>query len=121
VKKLALVLFVLLLWLQYKIWLQDGGIPEMLQLSAEVDGVKANIKKLQERNQSLDAEVQDLKKGLDAIEERARSELGMVKPGEVYYQVIEADREKQAGVNKQPRVNKHPPVSEKPHKLNQGK
>jgi cell division protein FtsB len=92
VKTLALVLLILLFWLQYKIWLQDGGIPELLQLSAEVDVVKANIKQLQERNQSLDAEVQDLKKGLDAIEERARSELGMVKQGEIYYQVIEPDR-----------------------------
>lgn len=91
-KRLALVLLILLFWLQYKIWLQDGGIPELLQLSAEVDVVKADIKQLQERNHSLDAEVQDLKKGLDAIEERARSELGMVKQGEVYYQVIEADR-----------------------------
>ncbi len=88
-KKLALVLFILLLWLQYKIWLQDGGIPEVLQLQGEVDVVKTEVRQLRERNRSLDAEVQDLKKGLEAIEERARSELGMIKKGEVYYQVIE--------------------------------
>ncbi|HEB81348.1 MAG TPA: cell division protein FtsB [Gammaproteobacteria bacterium] len=91
-KTLAFVLLLLLVWLQYKIWLQDGGIPEVLQLQDEVAVVKTDVKQLRERNASLDAEVQDLKKGLDAIEERARSELGMIKEGEVYYQVIERDK-----------------------------
>lgn len=90
-KKIAFALLVLLIWLQYKIWLQDGGIPEVLQLQDEVEQVKAEVDSLQERNASLDAEVKDLKKGLDAIEERARSEMGMIKQGEVYYQVIKAD------------------------------
>ena len=91
-KTLVLVLLFLLFWLQYKIWLQDGGIPEVLQLTDEVSRVNSEIKQQKERNQSLDAEVQDLKKGLDAIEERARSELGMIKKGETYYQVIEPSR-----------------------------
>lgn len=91
-KILALVLLVLLVWLQYKIWLQDGGIPEVLQLQQEVESVKTEVDKLEERNASLDAEVQDLKKGLDAIEERARSEMGMIKEGEVYYQVIDSNK-----------------------------
>ena len=86
---------ILLLWLQYKIWLQDGGIPEVLQLQEEVEEVKTEVQKLQERNLSLDAEVKDLKKGLDAIEERARSEMGMIKEGEIYYQVIEPDSDVQ--------------------------
>ncbi len=88
-KIIAFVLLFLLVWLQYKIWLQDGGIPEVLQLQQEVEQVKTEVHKLRERNSSLDAEVKDLKKGLDAIEERARSEMGMIKDGEVYYQVIE--------------------------------
>lgn len=88
-KIIALVLLVLLIWLQYKIWLQDGGIPEIIQLQQEGEQVGQEVKQLQERNQSLDAEVKDLKKGLDAIEERARSEMGMIKEGEIYYQVIE--------------------------------
>lgn len=88
-KIIALVLLFLLLWLQYKIWLQDGGIPEVIQLQQEVEQVKTEVQRLQDRNLSLDAEVKDLKKGLDAIEERARSEMGMIKQGEVYYQVIE--------------------------------
>ncbi len=90
-KIIAFVLLSLLIWLQYKIWLQDGGIPEVVQLQQEVEEVKTEVQQLQERNSSLDAEVKDLKKGLDAIEERARSEMGMIKQGEVYYQVIEPD------------------------------
>ena len=92
-KIIAFVLLVLLIWLQYKIWLQDGGIPEVVQLQQEVEEVKTEVQQLQERNLSLDAEVKDLKKGLDAIEERARSEMGMIKEGEVYYQVIEPDQD----------------------------
>ena len=92
-KTIALVLLVLLIWLQYKIWLQDGGVPEVLQLQQEVEQVKGEVQTLQERNASLDAEVKDLKKGLDAIEERARSEMGMIKKGEVYYQVIEPEKD----------------------------
>jgi len=93
VKIIAVVLLLLLFWLQYKIWLQDGGIPEVLQLQQEVADVKVEVGNLQERNASLDAEVKDLKKGLDAIEERARSEMGMIKEGEVYYQVIEPKKD----------------------------
>jgi len=95
VKIIALVLLVLLIWLQYKIWLQDGGIPEVIELQEEVEEVKTEVQKLRDRNMSLDAEVKDLKKGLDAIEERARSEMGMIKEGEVYYQVIEPDIDEQ--------------------------
>jgi cell division protein FtsB len=98
VKKIAIVLLVLLIWLQYKIWLQDGGIPEVVQLQQEVEDVQAEVEKLRERNSSLDAEVRDLKKGLDAIEERARSEMGMIKEGEVYYQVIKPVENKASGV-----------------------
>jgi len=95
VKIIAFVLLVLLVWLQYKIWLQDGGIPEVLQLQQEVEEVKTEVQQLQERNSSLDAEVKDLKKGLDAIEERARSEMGMIKEGEIYYQVIKPETDAQ--------------------------
>ena len=95
-KIIAFVLLVLLLWLQYKIWLQDGGIPEVLQLQDEIELVKSEVARLKERNMSLHAEVKDLKKGLDAIEERARSEMGMIKQGEVYYQVIESESEVKA-------------------------
>jgi cell division protein FtsB len=93
VKLIAVILLGLLILLQYRLWLGDGGIPEVLQLQHEVASVEQEVETLRERNQALDAEVQDLKTGLDAIEERSRSELGMIKQGETYYQVIEQNSE----------------------------
>jgi cell division protein FtsB len=89
-KLIVAILLVLFIWLQYKLWLADGGVPEVLELAQEIDTVQAEISRLQERNQALDAEVVDLKKGIEAIEERARSELGMIKRDEIYYQVIDS-------------------------------
>ena len=94
-KIIIIFLLTLLIWLQYKIWLQDGGIPEVLQLEQEIEVVRSEVKTLKERNSSLNAEVKDLKKGLDAIEERARSEMGMLKEGEIYYQVIQPKKDLQ--------------------------
>ena len=88
-KLIVAILLVLLVWLQYKLWLGDGGIPEVLQLEKEIEAVEVEVNGLQERNKALNAEVIDLKKGIEAIEERARSEMGMVKKDEVYYQVID--------------------------------
>ena len=93
-KKIIALLLVLLVMLQYKLWLGDGGIPEILQLENEIDVVQLQVDKLKERNQALNAEVLDLKKGMDAIEERARSELGMIGKDEVYYQVISSSSDK---------------------------
>ncbi len=96
-KLIVLILFVLLIWLQYKLWLGDGGIPEVLELEHEIDTVQTEVNRLQERNSALDAEVQDLKKGIEAIEERARSEMGMIKQDETYYQVIDDEPETGTG------------------------
>ena len=90
-KIIILILLVLLIWLQYKLWLGDGGIPEVLDLEREIVSVQTEVDRLKERNQALEAEVVDLKKGNEAIEERARSEMGMIKEGESYYQVIGGD------------------------------
>ena len=90
-KLIVAILFVLLIWLQYKLWLGDGGIPEVLELEQEIETVQAEVNTLQERNNALGAEVMDLKKGIEAIEERARSEMGMVKKDEIYYQVIDSE------------------------------
>lgn len=96
-KLIVAILFVLLIWLQYKLWLGDGGIPEVLQLEQEIDTVQSEVNTLQERNKALNAEVMDLKKGIEAIEERARSEMGMIKKDEIYYQVIDSDVERPVG------------------------
>ena len=90
-KLIVVILLVLLFWLQYKLWLGDGGIPEVLQLEGEIETVQEEVRGLKERNEALDAEVVDLKKGIEAIEERARSEMGMIKKDEMYYQVIDVD------------------------------
>jgi cell division protein FtsB len=96
-KLIVAILLVLLIWLQYKLWLGDGGIPEVLELEQEIDTVQSEVNRLEERNKALNAEVMDLKKGIEAIEERARSEMGMVKKDEIYYQVIETDVEQPVG------------------------
>lgn len=88
-KKTIIILIILLLVLQYKIWLGDDGIPEIVHLQEEIESTGKEVDKFQERNSALEAEVKDLKKGLGAIEERARSELGMIGKEEVYYQVVE--------------------------------
>lgn len=89
---LLLVLLALLLaFLQYKLWLGSGGQREGAALRAQVARQEAENLKLQQRNEALKAEVEDLKSGEASVEERARSELGMVKPGETFYRVIEED------------------------------
>ena len=86
---LVLLLALLLAFLQYKLWLGSGGQREGAALRAQVARQEAENLKLQQRNEALKAEVEDLKSGEAAVEERARSELGMVKPGETFYRVIE--------------------------------
>ena len=88
VKIVSTILLLLLVLLQYRLWLDKGGIPEALQLGKEIDLTSKEVDSLKERNQKLEAEVIDLKTGLEAIEERARTDLGMIKNDEVYYQVI---------------------------------
>ena len=86
---LLLVLVLLLALLQYKLWFGNGGQHEVKALQAQVAKQEAENLKLQQRNEALKAEVENLKSGEAAVEERARSELGMVKPGETFYRVIE--------------------------------
>ena len=89
IKVLLILLCVVLLSLQYRLWVGKGSMAEVHQLSSQITAQKAENAKLRERNRILEAEVSDLKKGMDAIEERARSELGMIKEGEIFYQIIE--------------------------------
>ena len=86
---LALVLLILLIALQAKFWLGDGSMREIHTLRGSVATQKAENAKLDKRNQALAADVDDLKKGDKAVEARARNNLGLVKPGEVFYQVID--------------------------------
>ncbi|OGT58097.1 MAG: cell division protein FtsB [Gammaproteobacteria bacterium RIFCSPHIGHO2_12_FULL_63_22] len=84
-----LALLLLLGALQAKLWLGDGGWRDAKALQQTVEEQRAENARLQQRNDALSAEVEDLKSGETAVEERARSELGMVKPGETFYRVVE--------------------------------
>ena len=85
----ALILLALLIALEVKLWAGDGGMREVWLLERRLSEQKDENQKLKQRNEALSAEVQDLKNGKTAIEERARSEQGLIKPGEVFYQVVE--------------------------------
>ncbi|WP_374012042.1 cell division protein FtsB [Pseudoxanthomonas koreensis] len=82
-------LVLLLGWLQYRLWFGAGSAGEVTALASQVDAQRRENQGLEERNLALAAEVRDLKEGVAAVEERARSELGMIKPGEVFYRVVE--------------------------------
>lgn len=87
-KLLIAVLIVLLVGLQYKLWFGDGSLSEVVQLSNELERQKEKLRTLEDRNKILEAQVLDLQNGLDAIEEKARNDLGMIKPGETFIQLI---------------------------------
>jgi cell division protein FtsB len=86
---LIVALIIIFLALQYKLWFAHHSVAELIRLRAEIAMQASDNKRLQEQNRALEAEVRDLKNGHTAIEERARSELGMVKNGETFYQIVE--------------------------------
>ena len=86
---LALALAGLILLSQYPLWLGKGGWLRVWEVERQIRTQREANRQLQARNHSLDAEVRDLKVGLDAIEERARSELGMIRQNEIFFQLIE--------------------------------
>lgn len=86
-KWLAIVLVALIMLLQYRLWFGEGGLKEYSQIRARADAMEEQNQPMRARNERLAAEVVDLKKGLDAIEERARSDIGMVRRDEQFYWV----------------------------------
>lgn len=88
-KILLAMLVLVLVALQLNLWVGDGSYSEILALEEQIELQKQENMVLAERNQQLEGEVLDLKTGLDAVEERARSEYGMVKEGEVLYQIVQ--------------------------------
>jgi len=87
-KWLAVGLALVIVLLQYRIWVSEGGVRELDRLGKAVAAQRAENDQLGERNRQLAAEVRDLKTGLAALEERARSDLGMIAPHETFYQVV---------------------------------
>lgn len=89
-KTLIALLVLLIALLQFRLWFGDGNIREFQRLHERIDELKQEGVKRKERNAALEAEVVDLKQGFDAIEERARQDLGMIKEGETFVQIIDA-------------------------------
>ncbi|HEC16332.1 MAG TPA: cell division protein FtsB [Sedimenticola sp.] len=85
------ILLVLLALLQYRLWVGEGSLAEVRNLKEEIAVRQKELEQLRQRNRALEAEVKDLKQGLEAVEERARSELGMIRKGETFYQIIEPE------------------------------
>ncbi|MCX7104392.1 MAG: hypothetical protein RIS10_471 [Pseudomonadota bacterium] len=88
-KIFLLVITVLIGLLQYRLWYGNGGIKEIKAYQQELVELNKQVIEKKERNDALYAEVEDLRKGKEAIEERARYELGMMKEGETFFQVLE--------------------------------
>jgi cell division protein FtsB len=87
-KWLAVSLALVILLLQYRVWFSEDGVRELDRLQTAVAAQRNENQQLEERNRQLGAEVRDLKTGLDALEERARSDLGMIAQHETFYQVV---------------------------------
>jgi len=87
----VIVLAVLVLLLQYPLWLGKGGWLRVWDVDAQLQSQRAENRRLEQRNAALEAEVRDLKSGNEAIEERARYELGLTRPGEIFVHMPERD------------------------------
>ena len=83
------VIILLIALLQYRLWFSNGGIEHIQQDQLRLVELKKDVEEKRERNAALYAEVEDLRKGQESLEERARNDLGMIKDGETFFQVLE--------------------------------
>ena len=89
---ITLGLVALLALVQAELWFGKGGVTRMVELQRKLDAQKSTNEQARRRNEQLAAEVSDLKEGLEMVEEKARFELGMIKPDEIYVQLSPARR-----------------------------
>jgi cell division protein FtsB len=82
------LLFIIVVLLQYRLWFGKNSVPDYYQLKSEVARQQLDNEKFKQRNKLLYADTDDLKRGTEAIEERARNELGMIKEGETFFRII---------------------------------
>lgn len=92
-RTVLILLLALLVLLQGRLWLSDDGYRASWRLGGQVAAQQLENEQLRERNRALEAEVADLKTGVDAVEEIARSELGMLREGETLYQVVDREED----------------------------
>lgn len=88
-KWLCAALIIVLAYLQFRLWAGEGSVAEVVRLQQQIEQQEAEIQSLRERNRLLALEVHELKTGVESVEERARSEMGMIKEGETFYMVVE--------------------------------
>ena len=88
-KALSILLISLLALVQFRLWVGDESLAEVWRLRQAIESQDSENVLLKSRNQRLEAEVRDLKNGLEAVEERARLELGMIRRDEIYFQIVE--------------------------------
>ncbi len=87
-RKLVLILFIVFCWLQYSLWFGKNGIHDYLRIKNEVSALETLNMTFKVRNERLFSEIDDLNEGHEAIEERARAELGMIRPEESFYRIV---------------------------------
>jgi len=92
-KLLIPVLVVLFVVLQYRLWVGEGSLAEVATLERDVEAQQQAIEKMKKRNMAMHAEIDSFKKDQDAVEERARSDLGMIREGEIYFQMPDSGKE----------------------------
>ncbi len=90
-KWLMLVLIMLLGYLQYRLWIGDGSLAHAHRLENEIKLQQVEIDRMRERNRILDVEVEELKTGLDTIEERARNDIGLIKKDETFFIILDEE------------------------------
>lgn len=93
-RAITVLLLIFLVLLQYRLWFGKNSVPDYLALEAEVQRQQLDNNKLKYRNKLLYADTDDLKSGVEAIEERARNDLGMIKEGETFFRLIPSDKNK---------------------------
>ena len=110
-RAVTLILVALLLLLQYPLWIGKGSWLKVWDMNRQLEAQQQVNQQTRIRNALLDAEVRDLKQGTEAVEERARSELGMIKRDEVFYQILEKPSAQMPSVQKTERQAVSPPAS----------
>jgi len=88
-KKLLAILVIVLTALQYRLWVGEGSLAHAHRLDADINLQKAENEKMRERNRIMDVEVEELKTGLDTIEERARNDIGLIKKDETFFMIVD--------------------------------
>ena len=86
---MLIILMVLLAWLQFRLWVGEGSLAHQFELDTQIDEQRDENQRLKRRNEKVAQEVESLKTNLESIEEKARTDLGMIKEGEIFYLVID--------------------------------